>query len=352
MELMLYRSGGDEPARYPLANGETIIGRRPDCRMVLDAPSISPRHARLFTVDGHAVIHTIDEAWPVYVNGEPVRRRVLSDGDLIELGHYRIHCVDGASRGQFDAPPESAAAAGGEPDTGDATRATPDPAPDHADQDVAASAADLLEDHQYSPVDVPVDDAVPAAGDIETAMDNAVPAGDNPETAVAHAASALHKPDSTLGTANATAQDIGEFASDHGLPDAMPDATRDDADDRSSRGLEPTTSAVPEDQARREPDATPGMAAETRPREYHLDILTGINQGRRVAMTRERVVLGFNRQRLVEITNQDGTLSLRSIDAEAAARLNDQPITEEPVAAGPGDIISLQRIDLRIHQGY
>lgn len=355
MELMLYRSGSEAAARYTLANGETIIGRRPDCLIVLDAPSISPRHVRLFTVDGHAVIYAIDDAWPVYVNGEPVQQQVLCHGDEIELGHYRIRCVDAAGDGHADSHPgpETAATADGPVNEVDAAGAATDPTPGWTFHDAAPPVDDArMADIAATVDDVPVDDAAPINDDAEPAVQRASPAGPDPEPTVGHPASTLHGSDPTGNTATVDAQDIGNIPPDQELLDAV----RDDVDEAPPSRVEPTTPAAPKDEARRDPEAEPdaafGKATTTRPRDYHLDILTGINRGRRVALTRDRVVLGFNQQRLVEIRNQDGTLSLRSIDDEAAARLNDEPITEEPVDAKPGDVISLQRIDLRIHHGY
>lgn len=350
MELMLYRSGSEAAARYTLANGETIIGRRPDCLIVLDAPSISPRHVRLFTLDGHAVIYAIDDAWPVYVNGEPVRRQVLCDGDEIELGHYRIRCVDASGGGHADSHPgpEPTATADGPVNEVDAAGAASEPSPGRTFHVVAPPVDHArMADIAATVDDVPVDDGVPINDEAEPAMEGAGPTGPDPEPAVARPASTLQRPDPTVD-----AQDIGDIPTDQ----ESLDAARDDVDDVPPPRVEPTTPAAPKDEARRDPEAEPdaasGKATSTRPRDYHLDILTGINRGRRVALTRDRVVLGFNQQRLVEIRNQDGTLSLRSIDAEAAAHLNDEPITDEPVEAGPGDVISLRRIDLRIHQGY
>ncbi|HSH42939.1 MAG TPA: FHA domain-containing protein, partial [Arenicellales bacterium] len=92
MELILTAPEGDTRRRYALGNGETVIGRRPDCDIVLDAPSIPERHARLFALDGYVVIRALDSHWPVYVNGEPIDRRPLAHGDEIELGHYRLRC--------------------------------------------------------------------------------------------------------------------------------------------------------------------------------------------------------------------------------------------------------------------
>jgi len=212
MELTLSGPAGGDTRRYPLAVGETVIGRRPDCRIVLDAPSISPRHVRLFVVEGSAVLYSLDDTWPVHVNGSPVRRRELAHGDEIELGPYRLRFAD--------------------------------PAADHAGAPAHDDAVDT-EDFDSGPV---------------------------PETLA--------------------------FA----------------------------------------------------PPAYHLDILSGINRGRRVALNSDLVVLGFDHQRLVELRNDAGTLSLRRLDDDALAHLNGAELTDEPTTAMPGDVISLQRIELRIHQ--
>lgn len=272
MELMLCRAGGSESRRYALADGETVVGRRPDCRIVLDAPSISPRHARLFSVDGHAVIYAIDDAWPVYVNGKPVKRHDLVNGDDIELGHYRMRYVDKSTTGD-----DIRALSGAGTDTAGAD--------EEAFQAAPAAAAENLDNA------APRDPPAPTAPE---ALDEEPPIVFHP------------------------------------APASGPIAAAQSSDDRERETAPEEAGAV----------SSPG---------YHLDILTGINQGRRIALTHDVVVLGFNRQRLVEIQKNDDALSLRLIDEEAAAALNGTPITDAPVEAGPGDVISLQRIELRIH---
>ncbi|MGA8259347.1 MAG: FHA domain-containing protein, partial [Arenicellales bacterium] len=88
MELLIGRDSHAE-RHFALPSGETLIGRRPDCRIVLDAPAIGPRHARVFSVNGRAVLYAISPEWPVYVNGDAVERRVLAHDDDIQLAHYR-----------------------------------------------------------------------------------------------------------------------------------------------------------------------------------------------------------------------------------------------------------------------
>ena len=67
MELMLIGQSDEENRRYTLSNGEIQIGRRPDCDIVLNAPSIATRHARVFSLDEQAVIYGIAPEWPTIV---------------------------------------------------------------------------------------------------------------------------------------------------------------------------------------------------------------------------------------------------------------------------------------------
>ncbi|MGA8258794.1 MAG: hypothetical protein WB783_01130, partial [Arenicellales bacterium] len=84
---------------------------------------------------------------------------------------------------------------------------------------------------------------------------------------------------------------------------------------------------------------------------FHLDILTGINRGRRVPLKRgSRVVLGFNGERLLELRDQDGKLAAREAATGVNALLNGQPVGDRFRVLGPGDVLSVQRIDMRIGQ--
>lgn len=283
MELILHGPAADKERRYTLANGETIIGRRPDCRIILNAPSISPRHARLFAVDGHVVIYAVDDASPVYINGEPTVRRVLAHEDEIELGHYRMRYVDDATAGNGE---DASTTVSGTDEIGEPST------------DVAAP--------------------VPAELTFTPAVDDD---GDEASPGDAEVSDRAH--DDVGGDATVTDLEAAP------RPDSSPVSTPGWRDDDES--LPADSGPVPRGT-------------------YHLDVLTGINRGRRVALTHDLVVLGFNRQRLVEIRNDHGTLSLRRVDDEATAELNGTPISEEPAEAKAGDVISLHRIDLRIHQ--
>lgn len=364
MELKLLGPTGDGTRRYLLANGETMIGRRPDCRIVLDAPSISPRHARLFTVDGLAVIHGLDEAWPVYVNGEPVKRRVLAPGDDIELGPYRLRYTDGGIAETVDTEPQTAHDAEPETDSGPIDSG-PEAAPeqpglatgDHAAAPVDSSPSGGEHLDATLPAEPPAEPVPVAAAPPESEQPAPSSPDAEPETADTvdreHADADWETPgraDADTAAADSVEADSGDAKIAEPVP-VEPDRIRPIETAPVYAGeAPPVMSDLESTGGGDEQRATPVETGSEEAGGFHLDILTGINRGRRVTLTNDLVVLGFNRQRLVELRNDDGALSLRRLDDDAAAELNGVPITDEPGEAKPDDIISLQRIEMRIHR--
>ena len=62
----------------------SAIGSEPDADMCI--PGIAPRHAVVLRVDGNVVLLDSGSAQGTYLAGESVRRAVLRDGDVVELG--------------------------------------------------------------------------------------------------------------------------------------------------------------------------------------------------------------------------------------------------------------------------
>lgn len=72
------------------------IGRDPDNDLVLQAPSVSRRHARIEPRNGGFELRDLDSSHGVLVNGERVEEvRALESGDEIDLGGERIRFVLG-----------------------------------------------------------------------------------------------------------------------------------------------------------------------------------------------------------------------------------------------------------------
>lgn len=66
------------------------IGRRPKNDIRIEDLAISGEHARIITILGDSFLEDLDSTNGTCVNGKPVTRRALTDGDLIDLGKYRL----------------------------------------------------------------------------------------------------------------------------------------------------------------------------------------------------------------------------------------------------------------------
>ena len=83
-----------------LREGWTRIGRSLSADIRFDDPTVSRRHALLHRDDGEARILDDRSLNGVFVGGERVEMRELSDGDQVTIGRFQLHfiVVTGASR--------------------------------------------------------------------------------------------------------------------------------------------------------------------------------------------------------------------------------------------------------------
>ncbi len=104
-QLVLIKQG--VPVARQLCLYDTLaIGRSPGCGLVLDDPGVSRLHAR---ISGGSVVDE-ESANGTLVNGTPISRHKLQDGDVIEVGIHELvfHRAEGAIPTETAAaPPES-----------------------------------------------------------------------------------------------------------------------------------------------------------------------------------------------------------------------------------------------------
>jgi adenylate cyclase len=82
---------GDNPLTYSFAAGEVVIGRSPECQIVLRDFGISRNHAKVVvSEDGSAVILDLKSKNGTQVNGVQVVEAPLRDGDRILLGKFEL----------------------------------------------------------------------------------------------------------------------------------------------------------------------------------------------------------------------------------------------------------------------
>jgi pSer/pThr/pTyr-binding forkhead associated (FHA) protein len=78
------------PIDIPLTADVTVVGRHPDCDVVLADLTISRRHAELRReADGFTVVD-LGSLNGTYLNRIPVGRAWLTDGDTLWIGRYRL----------------------------------------------------------------------------------------------------------------------------------------------------------------------------------------------------------------------------------------------------------------------
>jgi pSer/pThr/pTyr-binding forkhead associated (FHA) protein len=95
--LLVVRRGTDEGARFPLEQRETTVGRNPDADVFLDDITVSRKHA-VFVTEGQ--VTTVRDAGSLngtYVNRARIDEAVLSSGDEVQVGKFKLVYLRGAA---------------------------------------------------------------------------------------------------------------------------------------------------------------------------------------------------------------------------------------------------------------
>lgn len=71
---------------FRIEEGKVLLGAAPDCQIHLQNDFASDQHASLRYTDGEYVLTDLDSTNGTKVNGEPITRKRLSDGDRIQIG--------------------------------------------------------------------------------------------------------------------------------------------------------------------------------------------------------------------------------------------------------------------------
>jgi serine/threonine protein kinase len=74
--------------RVRLTQPVTLIGRSPDCDLIIKRGDVSARHCRILLNDDGANVEDLESATGITVNGERVKRHSLADGDRLMVAKY------------------------------------------------------------------------------------------------------------------------------------------------------------------------------------------------------------------------------------------------------------------------
>jgi len=94
--LLVVRRGNDEGARFPLEKAETTVGRHPESDVFLDDITVSRKHAVLVTEGQVTTVRDEGSLNGTYVNRERIEEAVLSSGDEVQVGKFKLVYLRGA----------------------------------------------------------------------------------------------------------------------------------------------------------------------------------------------------------------------------------------------------------------
>jgi pSer/pThr/pTyr-binding forkhead associated (FHA) protein len=96
--MLVVVRGPNAGSRFLLDRDTTTVGRHPDSDIFLDDVTVSRRHAEVSNTDEGVRVRDLGSLNGSYVNGERVEERMLSTGDEVQIGRFKLLFVgDGGS---------------------------------------------------------------------------------------------------------------------------------------------------------------------------------------------------------------------------------------------------------------
>jgi pSer/pThr/pTyr-binding forkhead associated (FHA) protein len=93
--LLVVKRGPNAGSRFLLDQPTTSAGRHPDSDIFLDDVTVSRRHAEFRLEGAEFQVVDVGSLNGTYVNREPVDSAVLSNGDEVQIGKFRLVFLTG-----------------------------------------------------------------------------------------------------------------------------------------------------------------------------------------------------------------------------------------------------------------
>ena len=90
MATLILKLDGRELQDCPIGSGEVTIGRRLDNTLVIPNGAVSGRHARVYRDGEHFIIEDLKSTNGTFIDGTPITRHTLSDGDILIIGNHTV----------------------------------------------------------------------------------------------------------------------------------------------------------------------------------------------------------------------------------------------------------------------
>ena len=102
MPKMIVSIDGVVIKEVQLTKDRTSLGRRPYNDIVIDNLAVSGEHAVLQMSGPEVHVEDLNSTNGTYVNGKAVKKQLLQNSDMVEIGKYKIKSVDEAVEAGFE----------------------------------------------------------------------------------------------------------------------------------------------------------------------------------------------------------------------------------------------------------
>jgi predicted component of type VI protein secretion system len=101
-KLIITHADGNQ-REIQLHKERLTIGRASHNDVVIDHPTVSSEHAVIVALQNEPFLEDLGSTNGTKVNGQPVKKHFLQDGDVVQLAAYRMKfCADGSAREEID----------------------------------------------------------------------------------------------------------------------------------------------------------------------------------------------------------------------------------------------------------
>jgi hypothetical protein len=93
MAKLVLSLNGTVIGNYFLEKERFSIGRKPSCDIQINDQGVSKEHVIILTVGNDHILEDLGSTNGTQVNGQDVNRQILQNGDVVEVGRYRVKYV-------------------------------------------------------------------------------------------------------------------------------------------------------------------------------------------------------------------------------------------------------------------
>ena len=102
MAKLVLSMNGSVLGNYFLEKERFSFGRKPTCDIQINDQGVSKEHAVILTVGNDQILEDLGSTNGTLVNGEKIQRHILQNGDVIEVGRYKLRFVNAKALPDID----------------------------------------------------------------------------------------------------------------------------------------------------------------------------------------------------------------------------------------------------------